>query len=598
MTVSVCFPWRADPDRDRLATWILRRWALLFPDYELVLGACDDGPFNRSQAINDAFARSSGDIIIVADLDTIFHAHFVEEAVTRVESDPNAWGFGFSEYIKLTPSYTDWVLRYQADITVLEQYVEAYESSSTTTSGLLAISREGFTKVGGFDARFVGWGWEDVAFTDTADRLLSPHFRVEDGYLLHLWHEMSHTEANDNLVKDNQRRYQENYLGLYAPDPPTLPDGVLGEPYQQQLSVRNRIPPNTWTATGLPPGIELDPDGEICGTPTRTCLNTVIVNVVDAEGASVSRTFPPIKIVGPLLPQGIRKVGVYSSWDETFEHLMERLRWATPALDDYYNNYKTLHFVPATEPHDFALVFNAVNKVSTLPKNTYVLIFEPPEIIGPSNRWLTDRHPQASSNIFMFGGGSIHEQVLGLHIPQATLSPPETLPSRKPHRCSMICSDKTVTPYQKKRREVLVALQKTGLDIHFYGRNMRTSYLDPRVEGEIDGPTKDEALRPYTFVIDFENTHRDVVTDKFIDPILNGAVPITNSTGAAKAFPSGSFEYVDFDWPVEKIVAAIGAIITQKSLTQYDKPVAQARRLVSAGPLNICEWLYRKIEQL
>lgn len=597
MTVSVCFPWRADDGhRDRLAAWILKRWELLFPDYQLLKGACDDGPFNRSQAINEAFSRSSGDIIIVADLDTIFRAMDVREAVAHVEKDPNSWGFGFTDYIKLTAECTEQVLSRPAEAEFHIKSVDAYESSQSTMSGLLFITKEGFEKVGGFDAGFVGWGYEDSAFTQVADRKLSHHFRVPGGYLLHLEHD---EPPKIESTARNSEYFEEKYLGLFKPEPKTLPAGFLDVPYaDQQFTVEGRVPPYQWSATGLPLGLELAPGAVLCGTPQRHEMTTVVVSVADAENVTVTRTYGLSIAPTPFL-RGKLRVAVYCNWDEPFAELMFRLRRATPGLG-VDNVYKSLWFVPPEEEHRHGLVFNAVRDGDRLfckPKDTYVIIMEPPEILGADHKWLTTQHPQHKAHIFMFGGGSVHEEALGLHIPQATLSPSHVLPSSKQRRCSMICSDSDRTPYHKKRRQVLAALRETVLDIDFYGRGMAKDPNDSRVKGPINTPTKDYALRPYSFVIDFENTHRDVMTDKFIDPILNGCVPITNSTGAAKVFPKGSFEFMDFDWSVEQIVGAIEAVITQPAfdLIRYDAPVSAAKRLVSTGSVNICEWMYQQI---
>lgn len=51
----------------------------------------------------------------------------------------------------------------------------------------------------------------------------------------------------------------------------TLPDAFLGRPYHHQLTATNGVAPFRWSATGLPPGITLDPtSGLLSGTPTAT----------------------------------------------------------------------------------------------------------------------------------------------------------------------------------------------------------------------------------------------------------------------------------------------------------------------------------------
>lgn len=592
MTVSVCFPYRQESEwRDKVATWVEARWGTLFPEYELIRGLSSDGPFNRSEAINDAVIRSSGDVILVADLDIVVHRSFVEQAVNRAEL--GCWGFGFRSYIKLSERDTHRIvdeMDVASDVPVRGS--EFYEWSSHTLSGLLAMRRDQFESIGGFDQNFVGWGYEDVAFCKRAEERYGPHLRVEDGYVFHLWHPPTSDTSPVESMK-NRDYYEQEYLGLYPPHPEQLHAARVGVEYSVECSVNGRVEPITWDAIGLPAGLVIDKTtGKIYGVPRRSEVTTVVVVVTDAEGTSVQRAYP-LEIQSPLPCATEFVVGLYCAWDETYERLIERLKWSTPGLS-FYGEYKRLRLVPSVEPHDFALVFNAAEDVKCPLENTFVIVFEPPEIIGEDNPWLGEGHPQYGANIFMFSEETVHEPALGLHIPQATLTNPDVLPSTKRYSCSMICSDSNVTPFHAQRMAIMKALRSTDLDIHFYGRRLALTD-DPRVRGEITDDTKDVALRDYAFTIDFENSARGVMTDKFSDPLLNGTIPITNSTGAVKVFPKRSYEYIGFDWPMERQIERIRSIITQDDLTRYDKPVAVAKAMLSSGSVNICEWLHQRI---
>lgn len=287
-------------------------------------------------------------------------------------------------------------------------------------------------------------------------------------------------------------------------------------------------------------------------------------------------------------------VGLYCGWDEQFPDLLSRLRRATPNL--YGHTYKTLRFVPPECPHTHALVLNAVSALQCPLENTWVVVFEPPEILGDNHPWLDSNHPQNGAHIYSFCEGSQHPVAPALGLVQARIAPPTLTPSVKPLRMSMICSDKTVTPYQVKRRDVLRALLDTDIRIMFYGRNMLQTN-DERMQGELPVQDKDMGLRPYVFCIDFENSPRDVLTDKFLDPLLNATVPVTNSPAALKYFPANSYEFIDFNMSVERIVAKIVELYAQprSHLAKYDAPILQARDLITYGEYNLCEWLYRQI---
>lgn len=65
----------------------------------------------------------------------------------------------------------------------------------------------------------------------------------------------------------------------------TILNGVLGQ--LLSYSIATRYPANSFSATGLPDGLELDPlSGVISGTPTSVGLSTVMLSATDSQGTS------------------------------------------------------------------------------------------------------------------------------------------------------------------------------------------------------------------------------------------------------------------------------------------------------------------------
>jgi hypothetical protein len=62
----------------------------------------------------------------------------------------------------------------------------------------------------------------------------------------------------------------------------TLPNGAQGSPYNFQLTRSGGVSPFTWSATGLPNGLNISTGGAITGTPTRTGTFTPTVTVTDS----------------------------------------------------------------------------------------------------------------------------------------------------------------------------------------------------------------------------------------------------------------------------------------------------------------------------
>lgn len=97
-----------------------------------------------------------------------------------------------------------------------------------------------------------------------------------------------------------------------------LPSGVVGNSYAFTLSATGGVPPYSWSASGLPPGLSLNSlTGVIAGTPSGPVSSAVRVTVTDSRLVTASTTLslnltpslPSLQIVTPsTLPAGV--VGV------------------------------------------------------------------------------------------------------------------------------------------------------------------------------------------------------------------------------------------------------------------------------------------------
>lgn len=206
--------------RDALWTYARDRWERYFPDIPVVEGHHVGGSFNRSAAINTA-ARIAGawDVGIVIDSDVLLSVSQARAAIERAsETGRVTWGHrrwrGFAE------SWTDRWVRERRDFgpeldrDEMDLYVE--RTNPLSWSCFIAIPRPVWDDMGGFDERFRGWGFEDMAFQS----LVSGLYGVEriEGDLIHLWHPrsderiilgQSRSTASDDYVRNGLlgRRY-------------------------------------------------------------------------------------------------------------------------------------------------------------------------------------------------------------------------------------------------------------------------------------------------------------------------------------------------------------------------------------------------------
>jgi len=187
-------PRRADSGpRDRLWEWCRERWERYFPDVEVVEGHHDDGPFNRAAAINRAAAAAGAwDVGIVIDADVFLRVSQVRSAIERAhETGKVTWAHrrwrGIREDLttRLVADRHDFGPEVDHD----DMDVLVERTNPISWSCCIAIPRAVFDDMGGFDERFIGWGFEDMAFQSLICGLYG-HERIE-GDVYHLWHPRS-----------------------------------------------------------------------------------------------------------------------------------------------------------------------------------------------------------------------------------------------------------------------------------------------------------------------------------------------------------------------------------------------------------------------
>lgn len=207
MRMVILVPRRGNPERDLLWAWCKARWEALFPDWPVIEGH-HEGPsaFNRSAAINRA-ARLAGewDLAIVIDADIFIRASQVRDAVTRAaETGKVTWAH--RRWRGLHQEWTDRIVRDGRDLGAeldrddMDIFVE--RTNPISWSCCIVIPRATWDDLGGFDERFRGWGFEDMAFQSVVCGLYG-HERIA-GDVYHLWHSRT-LDGSGRAAKDGRR---------------------------------------------------------------------------------------------------------------------------------------------------------------------------------------------------------------------------------------------------------------------------------------------------------------------------------------------------------------------------------------------------------
>lgn len=175
LEVSVVVPWRAGcPHREAAWQWVRDRYETL--GFEVIEGRCPDGPWIKAFAVADAIARSSHDLVLVADADVWCDG--LLEAIERRDGAPVVIPHG--NVHRLTEHGTRQFMsgdRWPQ----IEQ-----EHRGMPGGGLVLIERSVWDRVP-MDPRFVGWGNEDSSW-GIALTTLTGKIRRFTAPLRHLWH--------------------------------------------------------------------------------------------------------------------------------------------------------------------------------------------------------------------------------------------------------------------------------------------------------------------------------------------------------------------------------------------------------------------------
>lgn len=197
MDVRICVPWIPDGGhRDQLWNYCRRRWLQLDLGWPIVTGFNDDEPLNRSRARNAA-ARGDWDVAVFSDADNLpGTAEQVRLAVEQA-AHHHTQVFAHDLRLGLNEPLTTRLLAGQIDLPD-----QAPEMDYNTYSGVWAISRQLWDRLGGFDERFTGWGFEDLCFMYAAETISGT--RRVPGTLYHLWH------PRDRALQEESPTYHAN----------------------------------------------------------------------------------------------------------------------------------------------------------------------------------------------------------------------------------------------------------------------------------------------------------------------------------------------------------------------------------------------------
>lgn len=195
MNVAVLVPRRADRGRrDLIWEWVRQRWFDEHPTWAVAEGYHDDdGPFNRSLAINRA-AATDWDIAVIADADSFVGHDQIATAVATC-AHTGQMTLAYDRFAYLSRWMSDQIMSgFTGDWTTGVEW-----ALPGTCSSMVVVTRAVWDEAEGFDEGFVGWGGEDIAFSHKAQTFGGGLQRIP-GFLWHLWHAPAVHANNEEWV--------------------------------------------------------------------------------------------------------------------------------------------------------------------------------------------------------------------------------------------------------------------------------------------------------------------------------------------------------------------------------------------------------------
>lgn len=185
VSVSVLVPYRPGPCPWRERAWehVRAHYTAHHPGWEMVVGSCD-GNWSKGAAVADAHSRAAGDVLVLADADSITTPDILRAAIEGVAGGRHSWAVPHGRVYRLDQQATETVYAggpVRLGRTVRPPYL------GPAGGGVVVVTRAAYETVGGIDPRFAGWGGEDVSLGWALETLVGGH-RRHGARLVHLWH--------------------------------------------------------------------------------------------------------------------------------------------------------------------------------------------------------------------------------------------------------------------------------------------------------------------------------------------------------------------------------------------------------------------------
>lgn len=202
MTATVIVPFRPDSlERADALTYVSRRWGESPLPVVIALDTVES-PWCKAKTIGNAMKGIDSDLVIVADADCWVSQDRIYAAVSGLNGWHD-WGTPHRRVVRLSADYTRHLIDSdelpELDRTNVEEWPY---TALRAAGGIVVLKREVWDRVP-MDPRFLGWGFEDVAWWYALRTLVGIPWKGKAD-LFHLWHPRSEsTDRTERSINGN-----------------------------------------------------------------------------------------------------------------------------------------------------------------------------------------------------------------------------------------------------------------------------------------------------------------------------------------------------------------------------------------------------------
>lgn len=216
--ISLLIPFSSDdPLRKRHFKWLLKYWKCQLPEAEIIIGKSKSEVFCKGEALNDAFQRSLGKIVVILDADALLKGSTIDFCADKIlhaaQHGHNLWYVPYRKLYRLTKEVTKKIVDsapcdpYYPTLPLFEHEYDnkgfAYKYGHRYGAMITIVPRIAIERyLLCFDERFKGWGGEDIAFLRAMDTMFGKNKSI-NGTVFHLWHPF-HGNSPQNKKWDRQ----------------------------------------------------------------------------------------------------------------------------------------------------------------------------------------------------------------------------------------------------------------------------------------------------------------------------------------------------------------------------------------------------------